>query len=180
MTTTNTPAARRGRGGDGRRVELWLRAPSVWTDDRRAGLIGRLERLESAGWLDDVEVRTWGAFVDPAARPQTDYDAVVRNRVEAFRAWARRTGRALPGFETERTWGAGRMGEERTVVRLPPVTLAAYRGDAVEWVAPAADPDGLHTTSEWIAAAERRAFGTPVDARPGDRNDRTRRPTTPV
>lgn len=191
MTATNAPVARSDRARGGRRwVELWVRAPPVWADDgRHAGLVARLERLEAAGWLDGLEVRTWGPSVDATARPRTSRDAVARNRVDAFRAWARRTDRVLPGFETARTCGEGRMGEERTVVRVPAVTLAAYRGDVVEWVAPVADAAGLHTTAEWVAAAERRAFGTPADADGDgggceppagggrrDRDDRRRRP----
>lgn len=172
MIGTNALVEGRAPDGERRRVELWVRAPPTWTDDSHAGLVARLEALESAEWLDDFEVRTWGASLDPTSRPRTWRDAVVRDRVAAFRAWARRTGRALPAFETVRTCGEGRMGAERTVVRLPSVTLAAYRGDALEWVAPAADPDGFHTTSEWVAAAERRAFGRPTDRRPGDRDDR--------
>ena len=57
------------------------------------------------------------------------------------------------------------------------MTLAAYHGGAVEWVAPAADPTGIHTTAGWTADAERRAFETDDDARP---DDSPRRPTLPV
>ena len=136
----------------------------------------RLERLEAAGWLGDFEIRTWGPYVDPPVAPETPRDAVVRSRIGAFREWARRTGRVLPGFETVHTCGEGRMGEERTVVRVPAVTLAAYRGGGVEWVAPAADPTGLHTASEWVADAERRAFETDD----GHLDGATRRPVLPV
>ena len=162
MTTTNTAVVRPDRAsGDERRVELWVRAPSVWADGGHAGLVARLERLEAAGWLDGLAVRTWGPAVD-TTRPRTPRDAVVRDRIATFHEWARRTGRALPGFET-RTSGEGRMGPERDVVRPPAATLAVYRGGAVEWVAPVADGTGLHTAADRVAAAERRAFGAPVD-----------------
>lgn len=183
MTVTNTTVAGPGRAHDGeRRVELWVRAPSVWADGGRAGLVRRLERLEAAGWLNDFAVRTWGPAVD-TTRPRTSHDVVVRNRVASFREWARRTGRALPGFETVRTSGEGRMGPEHDVVRPPAVTLAAYRDGAVEWVAPVADGAGLHTTADWVAAAERRAFG---DLFGGDRevrpdgDERWERPASPT
>ena len=170
MSTTNAAAVRPDRARDGeRRVELWVRAPPIWTEGGRAGLVERLERLESAGWLDHLVIRTWGPTVD-ATRPRTSRDAVVRNRVAAFREWARRTGRALPGFETVRT-ADGRMGPDRDVVHLPTVTLAAYRGGAVELVAPVADGTGLHTTADWVADAERRAFGESVDGVRDDDGD---------
>ena len=159
MTITATPVPRRTRDGERRRVELWTRTDPTWADQTYVGVVRRLKRLESAGWLDEFDRRSWGPCVDTARPPSTERETVVRNRVGAFREWARRTGRTLSALEATRIYGEGRMGAERSVVALPSVVLASYRDGALEWVTPNEDATGLHTAAEWVDAAERAAFG---------------------
>lgn len=153
-------------------VELFVRSlsPDGALCSQEA-VVDRLADLEASGRIGSFSVRVWGDRLPRGdAAPRTDAGAYVADRLEEFRTWARRTDRSLePGFEV-REVGATLVDEcePRTVTVPPMMTLAAYRGEDLEVVAPHT-ADGETVTVEAVLDA--------LDADSPTSPESSRRPT---
>lgn len=141
-------------------VELYVRSLAGGDSQARVGeALSRLETLEREGAVADYDVHVWGEglSLDPAVTA-TDAGAFIRERVAAFREWAREADRELAGVE-ERTVHSAITGTTTRNVSLPAMALCERRDGAIEWVAPSTGPEGTTTVADRLAA-----LGSAADA----------------
>ncbi|KTG19455.1 HTH domain-containing protein [Haloferax profundi] len=148
---------------DQRTAELWIRPIRDGLREEHQSLVVRLERLVREGYLDDVCMRTWNHNVDVETdTAPTQRDALIRERLAAFRQWARREGVELPTLDERATVGSGRMGPAHDTVVLPQTLVAVFRGDDVEAVYPHERRGKMKTVADWVEDAES-ALGIDAD-----------------
>ncbi|WP_416839119.1 HTH domain-containing protein [Haloferax sp. DFSO52] len=140
---------------DSRTVELWIRPIRDGFREEHQTLVARLERLVSVDEFDDVVLRTWNHNVAVEAdTAPTKRDEFVRERLSAFKQWARNAGVELPSLEEHARVGSGRMGPATDTVVLPQTLLAVFRGDTVEAVYPHVRDGSLTTIGDWLEGVE--------------------------
>lgn len=152
-------------------VELYVRSLSpAAAGGRQERVVDRLDRLTSAGHVEDFEIRVWGREV--GVEGATAAAESVLDRVEAFRAWADARGAELP-FRRRAVATPAASGE---ALRLPTMALAEYLegeasapreralpGDLVS-VAPREEDGALVTVRDRLdaLASEDERAGTPL------------------
>lgn len=143
---TDTPPAQR-------RVEVRVRArPPACVIDAIEETVTRLERLEDAGTIADLEVTTWSPC---------RLDAIERigdgAPLERFRTWARSNGYTLAPAFGRRTVESMVDSESHTELVVPIVTVAVHDGDDLECVAPCGAGTDVYTVPACVDALEEAA-----------------------
>ncbi|KAB1196853.1 MULTISPECIES: HTH domain-containing protein [Haloferax] len=140
---------------DSRTAELWIRPIRDGLGEEHQTLIVRLERLVSEGYLEDVCLRTWNHNVDVEAdTAPSKREGLIRERLAAFRQWARKEGVELPSIEEHARVGEGRMGPAHDTIVLPQTLIAIFHGDTVEAVYPHVRGGRMKTTGDWLEDVE--------------------------
>ncbi len=123
-------------------IELWTRsfAPTV-AEPKHERAIDRVKQLERLESVDAVTVGVWGRSFDRTRHRRIPHLERIAATLEAFDAWAERTGRDLEPFFRTRHVESTITGESYDVCRLPTLALAEYRGDELIHVAPSRDGD---------------------------------------
>lgn len=129
-------------------VELWIRSftPGA-TGPAQDRALEYLDELQSCPAVDAIEVGVWGNELERSEwsrrLPQLRR---IETRLEAFEAWAARTGRLLqPWFRPARI-ESSITGEARDVWRLPAVALAEFdEDDTLRHVTPCREGDRIVT-----------------------------------
>lgn len=134
------------------RAELHVRSLAPRAAQRQQErVIERLDRLESAGRIDEATVDVWGRQVSlSSAAARTDAGRYVLDRVESFREWADETGRSVESFFETRRVASEITDEEYVALVLPSLTLAEYRDGDLAYVAPCSDGDEVTTVPDRI------------------------------
>jgi len=132
------------------RVELHVRSLAPRAGKRQQErVIDRLDRLESAGHVDELSVDVWGRQVElSSAAARTDAGRFVLDRVDAFREWAAETGRSVESFFRTRRVESTITDESYAALVLPSLTLAEYRDGDLAHVAPCTDGDEVTTVAD--------------------------------
>lgn len=143
-------------------VELYVRslAPAGARPSLEA-TVERLQRLEADGRLAAVTVHVTGKCVCPeGALARTDPGEFLLERVEAFEAWAERTGRDVEDH-FRRVDAAGIDGSDFGGVRFPVVAMAEYEAGDLRFVSPSGTGTAAVTVQDRLAVLE----STAADAR---------------
>ncbi|MFC4543150.1 HTH domain-containing protein [Halosolutus amylolyticus] len=145
-------------------VELWIRSfAPVTTGPTQERALERVEALESAAPIDEIEISVWGKQVERTSRsrriPQL---RTIEARLDAFERWANRTGRSLVPFFRTRTVESSITGDRYEVCRLPTIALAEFADGELVHVAPCRDGDRTIEVFDRLDALERDEATDPV------------------
>lgn len=154
MTLETMP--RRPGGPASLTVELYVRSLSPREcRGRQAAVVSRLARLEVDGQVDDHTVDVWGRQLAVEDAHRTASGRRIRDRIEAFRAWADTHGRSVdPHFPVE-TVSSELLGEEYSRITFPTMALAEYEDGNLRFVSPCTDDGGVVcTVADRLAALE--------------------------
>jgi hypothetical protein len=136
-----------------RHVELYVRslAPRQARQQQDA-VIDRLVDLEREGRIDEFTLLVWGRQVPASpARTRTDAGLFALNRIAVFTEWADGNGYSVDEQFQRRTVDSTITDETYQVVTVPVMTLAAYRDEDLQFVAPVSGPDGDVTVQDRLA-----------------------------
>lgn len=126
--------------------------------------IERLRRLESRGAVDEVDVVVWGRGLETtSAASRTGAGREIRERVDAFYEWASERGYSLRTCFSSREVRSEIVDEEYEALVFPAMVLAAFRDDAVAFVAPCTDGETAYTVADLLDALDREAPGEPFE-----------------
>jgi hypothetical protein len=110
--------------------------------------------LESTEGIDEVSVRTWGAYVSVPSDNGTSIESETSEWIEEFQEWARDDDHSLgPSFQrVERST----MVSEGSVaaIRPPVLCLAVYEGDDLVTVFPCEDEGETRTVEDCLDRLE--------------------------
>jgi hypothetical protein len=159
-------------------VELYVRSLSAsGAQVPQESVIERLSRLECEGCVEEYTVHVWGKRISPeAAAAETDTGEFVLERIEAFEAWAERTGMSVGSFFDTHEVDSAITDQSYSAITVPTMTLAAFRDDRIEWVAPCTDGEAVYTVDDGLDAIE--AAADERDHETGE-GDRAARPSPP-
>lgn len=134
---------------------------------RQEATLERLGRLEASGAVDDVDVVVWGRGLDVSSDATwAGAGRDIRDRVDAFNEWARERGFSLRTCFSSRRVRSELVDEEYEALLFPAMALAAFRDDAVAFVAPCTDGETTYTVGDLLDAIEGRvadeSSGSPV------------------
>lgn len=138
------------------RLELYVRSLLPrGSRGRQETTLRRLKELEASGAVDEVGVVVWGRGLDVSPDAlRTDAGERIRQRVGAFQEWAHDQGFSLRTCFSSRQIRSDITGEEYDALLFPSMALAAFREDAVEFVAPSTDGDAVYTVTDLLEAFE--------------------------
>lgn len=118
------------------RMELFLRSlapPAARTAQET--IIDRLKRLDDRGHIREYELTIWGDRIRLDTTPRTPTEEGLRDKIDRFRRWERRTDVSLaPGFDEREIDPL--VDDAYTVFRPPVIALAVYAGSNVWGVFP--------------------------------------------
>jgi hypothetical protein len=118
------------------RMELFLRSlapPAARTAQET--IIDRLKRLDDRGHIREYELTIWGDRIRLDTTPRTPTEETLRDKIDRFRRWERRTDVSLaPGFDEREIDPL--VDDAYTVFRPPVIALAVYAGSNVWGVFP--------------------------------------------
>lgn len=136
-------------------LELYVRSLAPYGSTAQLeGVLDRLDRLEETGTVARYSVEVWGRQVRPATDAPAAVPTDVHDRLAAFRSWADSNGASLdPFFETKEV-RVSFTDEAYTVVDLPVMALAEYRGDELAFVAPCVDGGATYAVADRLDALE--------------------------
>lgn len=150
----------------GLRAELRIR-DSIQPGAREsvADIRNRIEELARQNVLDSVETAVWGRRI--SLDPDHEVSGGMVEDVQRFRAWAIQTDADLaPAFRIHETSTIGDDTSE-TVVTVPLVCLALYRGDDVVAVYPHSCGGDAVTIQQGLERLESQAFEVTPTGHPG-------------
>lgn len=152
-------------------VELYVRSLSAsGAQVPQESAIERLSRLEREGCVEEHTVHVWGKRICPdAAAAETDTGEFVLERIETFEEWAEREGMSVGSFFDTHEVDSSITGESYSAITVPTMTLAAFRDDRVEWVAPCTDGETVYTVDDGLDALEAGLDEREHETREGDR-----------
>jgi hypothetical protein len=134
------------------RLELYIRSliPSG-TCRHQEYVVGRLQQLEEAGYVEDSSVTVWGSrtcLSSPVSR--TEMGQTINACLADFTEWARENGKTLrPCFETTEV-SSELADEEFTAVILPIMALVEYGEDGIQFVSPCSDGTQVYTVRDRV------------------------------
>lgn len=123
--------------------------------ERQETTIRRLRALEDAGAVDRTGVVVWGRGLDTSsAALRTEAGRELQDHVDAFYAWAREHGLSLRTCFSSRRVASRITDDEYDALVFPAMALAAFRDDAVTFVAPCTDGETVYTVTDLLDALE--------------------------
>lgn len=148
------------------RVELYVRSLApTGAQHRQETVLDRLDDLARADAIAEYDISIWGRRIRPSMRT-TDPGRAILARIDAFREWADRADVSLNALEV-RSVESAIVEESYSVVVLPAMALAEYRGGDLVHVAPHEAGGRTTSVTDRLAELERRA--SPVDRVDGPR-----------
>jgi hypothetical protein len=140
---------------DGTRVELFARESLPEAGARRRDSVtGRLQRLATEGYVNQLNIHTWENKVP------VDGDALENQLYDRFRAWAVDVGVDLEPFFDTRECYSYRTGDRGEQVVLPALCIAVYRDGDLQSVYPHSTNADSRSVMDCLHALEsgRRGF----------------------
>ena len=147
------------------RLELYVRSLSASeARTEQETVVEQLATLVERGLIDEYSVDVWGEELSPTGvMAETEPGQVALERVAEFRAWARETHRSLVPFFERRAVRRPLTGEwSRLIIKLPVMTLAAYRDGELTFVAPCREGETVHSVGS-LLVDDSRPFWTDGD-----------------
>ena len=135
------------------RLELYVRSLSASeARTEQETVVEQLATLVERGLIDEYSVDVWGEeLCQTGAIAETEPGRAALELVAEFRAWAEATGRSLTPFFERRTVHRSLTGEgSRLIIKLPVMTLAAYRDGELTFVAPCREGETVHSVGSLL------------------------------
>jgi hypothetical protein len=156
FTDTKIERKDSGRPSAGTEVALELNVRSLAPPAGGVALdaaVARLEELDASEVIDEYGVHVWGRRIaTDTTTAGTDAGEAIFDRLNAFHAWADRTGMSLDSFFAIEETRSTITGETYEAVVLPTMTLAEYEGDDLRFVTPCTDGTAVYTVPDRLDA----------------------------
>lgn len=121
---------------------------------KQSSVIDRLEKLESAGVIDEYSVEIWGTQLVESEADRTEVGRRIREQLDQFRAWAQERASTELCFHRE-TVHSEIADETYTRTVFPTMILAEYVEDRLQFVSPCIEGEDAVRVTDRIETLER-------------------------